>query len=90
MLQVSVTQARLGGGQGTIQRKRGVGRVWKAEEGLADGNFKDNVQREGAPKTGQAGREQERKVKASRPGALSFIDKSVASIKEAQSGENSQ
>ena len=90
MLQVSVTQARLGGGQGTIQRKRGVSRVWKAEEGLTDGKFKDGVQGKGAPKTGRAGREQERRVKASRPGALSFIDKSVASIKGAQGGENLQ
>lgn len=87
MLQVSVTQTGRGGGQG---RKRGVSRVWKAKEGLTDGIFKDNVQGEGAPKTGQAGREQERRVKASRPGALSFIDKSVASVKGAQGGENLQ
>lgn len=87
MLQVSVTQAGHGGGQG---RKRGVSRVWKAKEGLKDGNFKDNVQGEGAPKTSQAGREQERSTgeQASSPGALSFIDKSVASVKWAQ-GEKS-
>lgn len=64
MLQVSVTQARLGGSQGTM---KGVGRVWKeAEEGLADGNFKDNVREKVHPKQGQAGREQERRVQASR------------------------
>ena len=73
---ISVTEAGRGGGQG---RKRGVSGVWKAKEELTDGNFKDNVQGEGAPKTSQAGREQERSTgeQASSPGALSFIDKLV-------------